>query len=66
MNVIGYCCTEPLKLTPLLPHFSGISDAVLNDLYDMMSYDPGLMGWASDDTTRCHVGNFLCKCFLLF
>ena len=50
MNVFGYCCTEPLKLTPVAStFFLGILEVVLNDSYDMMSYDPELMGWASDD-----------------
>ena len=47
--MISYCCTEPLKLNPVAPNFSGILDVVLNDSYDIMSYDPGLMVWASDD-----------------
>ena len=47
--MVGYCRTEPLKLTPVASTFFRYIDAVLNDSYDMMSYDPGLMGWASDD-----------------
>ena len=48
-NVFGYCCTEPLKLTPVASTSFSYIDAVLNDSYNMMNYDPGPMGWASDD-----------------
>ena len=38
------------KLTPVAStFFSGISDDVLNDYYDMMSYDLGPLGWVSED-----------------
>ena len=37
------------KLTPIASLFSGISKDMLNDYYDMLSYDPGPAGWANDE-----------------
>ena len=48
-NVNELCVLSFQKLTPIVSMFSDISDDILNDHFDMMSYDLNFFKWESDE-----------------